>query len=317
MNIVQFIDGQITNNRYRSKYAIDSVSENTKRSYFSDLSHYMNSGGIFPATEDMIVKYIEDHARDLKPTTLTRRLNAIKWFHIKMKEPDPTQESKVIDSIKGIRRNFGKPPKKANPFMPEHKEIIYTMLKKYNKLSDCRNLAIIMVGIGLALRCSEITNLRFEHLNFVEKGVEIFIPYSKTDQENKGVKKGINYSDSDICAVKCLKEWLHKSNISSGYVFRAVNKQGKVLSNKMNNCTIDLIVKQVASDADFPDSERFSGHSLRRGFVTIGVLKGVPLPNLASHGRWEDIGTMMGYYGENNIFNHNPTSTIFSDRSYL
>ena len=47
------------------EYVRDSISENTKRAYRSDLKHFLDWGGSIPVTDVMLADYLAQHAEAL------------------------------------------------------------------------------------------------------------------------------------------------------------------------------------------------------------------------------------------------------------
>ncbi len=47
------------------EYVRDSISENTKRAYRSDLRHFRDWGGTIPATDVILADYLSQHAGTL------------------------------------------------------------------------------------------------------------------------------------------------------------------------------------------------------------------------------------------------------------
>ena len=98
---------------------------------------------------------------------------------------------------------------------------------------------------------------------------------SKTDQEAAGRNVGIPFGkDGETCPVSALKSWLTAANISSGRVFRSVNRHGHACSS-LHRGSIPYILKRVAQRAAIP-CENLSGHSFRAGHVSQAVGNGVP-----------------------------------------
>ena len=62
-------------------YLRQSVSENTRRAYKSDLGHFLAWGGSVPCTDELLAAYLAHHAETLAIATLTRRLASISKAH--------------------------------------------------------------------------------------------------------------------------------------------------------------------------------------------------------------------------------------------
>lgn len=311
MNNIQLANDELTLQSKSDFYRSKALSDNTQKSYANDRDHYKGWGGELPATPKMVCEYVTAYAETLKTSTLMRRVKALREWHVKNGKVDPTTSSQVAEVIKGIRREHAEPPKKARPLLISDAKTIYHVLKRYNSLHDCRNLAIVLIGLFFAMRCSEITNMCYEHLKFSDKGLELFFPRSKNDQLKRGATRAIPYDDGEICPIRCLKEWLERANIKEGYVFRKISKTSNVLEGKIHDLYINNIIKQV-TESCLDSYDGFTGHSLRRGFVTNGVLNKTELLVLAHHGRWESVQTMMGYFGETNTFDNNPCTVLLN-----
>lgn len=59
----------------------DSISENTRRAYVSDLAHFIAWGGGIPASDVDVASYLAAHAETLSVATLSRRLSTISKSH--------------------------------------------------------------------------------------------------------------------------------------------------------------------------------------------------------------------------------------------
>jgi integrase len=97
---------------------------------------------------------------------------------------------------------------------------------------------------------------------------------SKTDQEGEGREIAIPSGRTDAtCAAKALGMWLELANITSGAIFRNVDRHGRVL-DRLTPQSVALVVKNRSKDAGL-DAKPYSGHSLRAGFATSAALAGV------------------------------------------
>ncbi len=78
-----------------------------------------------------------------------------------------------------------------------------------------------------------------------------------------------------MCPIKALDHWLERSGITEGPVFRPVSRGGGVLPGHLSGDAIASMVKQRAKAIGL-DPTRYSGHSLRAGFVTSAASAGAP-----------------------------------------
>jgi hypothetical protein len=106
--------------------------------------------------------------------------------------------------------------------------------------------------------------------------VVITLRRSKTDQESKGLIKGVPFGSSTVtCPVRALCAWLDISKISEGPLFRSLSPQGHVKRHRLRDYEVAKIVKASARQARL-DPRDFSGHSLPVGLATAAARAGVP-----------------------------------------
>lgn len=130
------------------------------------------------------------------------------------------------------------------------------------------------MGFAGAFRRSELVALEVADLRFTSEGVLIHVRYSKTDQEGEGRTVAIPFARGSVCAVRALQRWLEVGGITTGRVFRGVDRHGNVAARGLDPHSVARIVKihvaQIGLDPDL-----FSGHSLRAGLVTSAAKAGV------------------------------------------
>lgn len=97
----------------RQDYIHAATSNNTRKAYQSDVRHFINWGGLLPASPESIVNYLHQHATVLNPRTLHRRLTAIKQWHLTQGFADPTSHPYIRKTLTGIKNTHGKPKDKA------------------------------------------------------------------------------------------------------------------------------------------------------------------------------------------------------------
>ena len=127
--------------------------------------------------------------------------------------------------------------------------------------------------------------MQFEHLNFGNEGVQVLIPFSKTDQTGEGRMILLPATNDDYCPVRALKYWLEIAMIESGPLFYKINKSNTIEKYTMNyknqkvslnDSSFVLILKKRALAAGLENCDKISGHSLRIGAITQARMNGVP-----------------------------------------
>lgn len=288
----------------------NSISINTQKSYKRDIEHFRDSGFAIPATEQMIIDYVHMHSKSYKPDTLARRLKALKFYHVISGYGDPTDHEGIKLLMKGIQRTYSTPPKKARPFSLEDIIDISNLLINSERRIDIRNLALIQIGFFGAFRRSELVNIKLEDLNFTKDGVSILIPRSKTDQTAEGQVCGIPFGNENICPVTSLCNWLKEGEITSGYIFRSINKSNKVGLSAIPAKMVCNIAKESARIIKLDNWEGYSAHSLRRGFATSASRNGSSIQSIMRQGRWIATKTVYEYIDEGNRFIDNASGDL-------
>src|SRR3569832_819854 len=85
----------------------NSVSENSRRAYDSDLREFERGGGSIPASAEAVAEYLARNAGTLSVATLVRRLASLSKAHEARALPNPTQSALVRATLRGIKRTYG------------------------------------------------------------------------------------------------------------------------------------------------------------------------------------------------------------------
>lgn len=302
--------GEATAMRLHNPYLHAATSDNTRRAYQNDITHFESWGGVLPTSPDVIIRYLQDYAAQLNPRTLIRRLTAIKHWHTYQDFSDPTAYPLVRKTLIGITHIHGKPKEKATALTVEHLMQMVQFMQQQDTLIMWRNNAILQVGFFGAFRVSELINMRVEHITFSSEGMEILVPRSKTDPEGEGQYCAVPYGDGLFCPVIALKTWTEKANINQGVIFRGVDRHQNIGSHALTSKAISMMIKNIATHCQLPGPDQYSSHSLRRGFATAASRQGAPFVSIMRHGRWRHEGTVLGYIEEGQRFETNAAKVI-------
>ena len=296
-------------------YVHAATSANTRKAYQADIRHFLQSLRVLPATTELILDYLHDYATTLNPRTLTRRLTALKQWHILQGHPDPTSHALVHKTLSGIRNVHGKPKDKAPAITLESLTQMIIHLKKTNRLIDCRNNALLQLGFFGAFRRSEVVTLTWHNIHFVPEGIEILLPRSKTDQAGEGQTCAIPYGDNVLCPVSALLAWQERSQCSTGPIFRQLIRNQQLKPAAIKPQHLNIIIKNIARASQLPNADDYSSHSLRRGFATEASKNGAPFGSIMRQGRWRHEGTVLGYIDEGKRFDQNAAGLLLHRKS--
>lgn len=300
-------------NNNDENYIHAATSDNTRKAYQADIRHFVYWGGRLPTSGDVNMKYLHYHAGLLNPRTLSRRLTAIKNWHICQGHADPTAHPAIHKTLTGIKNVHGKPKEKAAPLTLETITGMSAFLMESNRLIDCRNRALLLTGFFGTFRRSELIGIKWSDVAFVPEGVEILISRSKTDQGGEGQVCALPSShDAMLCPVAALAEWREQVGSNIDDVFRQITAGGRLLNKAIKPHQVNVVIKSIAMACGLPDAISYSSHSMRRGFATEASKKGAPFGSIMRHGRWRHEGTVLGYIDEGKRFDQNAASIMLA-----
>lgn len=258
-------------------YITRSKSESTRKAYRTDWKDFeswcrskgLNSLPAFPAT---IAGYLISLSKTHKAATLERRVISIRQAHSMAGYPLDKNDCCVRETLRGIKNTIGTAQTIKSPIITEDLRAMVQFCE--DDLRGKRDRALFLIGFAGAFRRSELVSLKKEDLNFNNNGLEITLRRSKTDQEGKGAIIPIPYgSNPATCPVRSMKSWLEASGISTGHVFREINRHGQINSNGLTGTSVGLIIKKNGHIKD--KQAEYSGHSLRAGFCTQAAINNV------------------------------------------
>jgi len=285
-----------------------SKAENTLRGYQSDWRHYCgwckaHNLCLLPASAEAVASYIAECAATLKVGTIQRRLNAIAEAHKAMGLESPTHSALVANTMKGIRRTMGTAPTQKAPAVTD--DIRAMVAATDADLIGQRDRALILLGFAGAFRRSELVALNVEDCEFSRDGLTVILRRSKTDQDGQGRKVGIPYgSNPETCPVRVLQSWIEQAAISSGTVFRSVNRHGQLKPGRLSGADVARIVKKLAERAGL-DSTKYAGHSLRAGHATSAAIAGASERSIMNQTGHRSVQMVRRYIRDGNLFREN------------
>ena len=291
-----------------------ATADNTRRAYRSAVIHYMAWGGVLPADEGAMIRYLLAYAIALNPRTLALRLTALSQWHIHQGFPDPASTPTVRKTLTGIARTHGRPRKKAKALPIEDLERIVAQLASAGTLKAARDNALLQIGFFGGMRRSELVAIEVEHVGWAPEGIEIMLPRSKTDQEGEGIIKAIPYNDGPCCPATALRAWLNAGGIKEGPVFRPISKWGVVAGTALGEGSVNDVLAACAALAGLDYVPDLSSHSLRRGMATSAHRAGADFRDIKRQGGWRHDGTVQGYIEEASRFAENAAASLLRTR---
>ena len=287
-------------------YLQAATAENTRKAYQADLRHFLAWGGTVPSTPEQVANYLATFASNLSPATLSRRIAAITRAHTSLDISSPTRSALVKTTLRGIRRARGNHQRRVHPIL---KDDLTQMLTLTSGIKEIRDRALLLIGFSGAFRRSELVAIDLQHISWRPDGLIIAIPKSKTDQLGAGRSIAIPYATGDLCPVTALQCWLEISKITSGKLFRAITRSGRVLDRGITTQSVALIVKTYARQSGL-DARLYSAHSLRAGLVTSAAMAGISTWKIQQQTGHKSIEVLARYVRDANLFQDNAAGLL-------
>src|SRR5690349_18790453 len=109
-------------------------------------------------------------------------------------------------------------------------------------LIGARDRALLLLGFAGAFRRSELVSLGIEDCAFGKDGLTVTLRRSKTDQQGIGREIGIPYgANPETCPVRTMQAWIEQAAITSGTLFRPINRHGQIKRGKLSGIDVARI----------------------------------------------------------------------------
>lgn len=258
-----------------------------------------------PASPQTIILYSTDLTKNQgkRWNTLSRRLAAISQLHQQAGFPTPTRTWAVEQFLAGLRRELGIAPDRKRPVLVgDLREILK---QTPDSLLGQRDRALLLLGFSGAFRRSELVALDVEDLAEVREGLVVNLRRSKTDQAGEGRKVGIPQGGEEAtCPVRAVREWRARAGLTSGPLFRVMNRHGRVLDQRLSGEGVAIVIKRYAGKLGW-DPTQFAGHSLRAGLATSAAAAGKSERAIMNQTGHRSVSTVRRYIRDGNLFREN------------
>jgi len=285
-------------------YARAEKAAATRRAYKSDFALFRSwcetkRVPALPARPETVAAFLAAEAtRGTKPSTIGRRLAAIRYAHKLAGHEPPTNAETVKATLRGIRRTAGSRPVRKAPATTD--KLLAMVGKAGTDIKGQRDRALLLLGFAGAFRRSELVALDVADVQFCDGGMRVTIRKSKTDQEGLGVTIAIARG-SVACPVDAVCAWIKAAGILDGPLFHSVTRNGEIPSRRLSARAVAELVKSYARCAGLKAAD-FSGHSMRSGFLTSAAARGASIFKMMDVSRHKSIDTLRGYVRDAELF---------------
>ncbi|MHB9130398.1 MAG: site-specific integrase [Armatimonadota bacterium] len=295
-------------------YIYQAKATNTREAYRRDWADFTRWCAAYdctalPATPETVAVYLTDLITNgRKVSTLQRRLVSISQAHKHADMPSPTSATIVREALKGIMREHGTRPTTVDALLTEDIRRICQALPE--TLIGLRTSALLLLGFAGGFRRSELVAMSIEDVEECADGLRIVLRQSKTDQTGEGRVVGIPFgSHPSTCPVRAYKAWLEHSGITSGAIFRGMDKGGRIISDRLTGRAVAQIIQRATVKAGL-DHKHVAGHSLRSGHATSAACAGVAERIIMKQTDHRSERMVRGYIREAGLFTENSACSL-------
>lgn len=276
----------------------------TIKSYLTDVRLFIdwchdNGLEALPAEVETVCSFLEAEAALLCPSSVRRRLYAIRKVHRLLRLPDPTWDEEIAICLRRVRRSKLNRPKQAKGMTRDYLD--RCIAAQPDDPWGLRNRAMLSLGYDLLTRRSELVALRSDDIEMRQDGtLRVIIRRSKADPFGMG-----RIAFSSKHSAELVAQWLTWRGSEIDPLFCGIY-QGKPINRPLGTTKVKLIIKEAVAAAGLPreEVEAFSGHSLRVGAAQDLLCAGYDAAAIMRAGGWKSINVLGRYLelAEHNVW---------------
>lgn len=268
-----------------------------------------------PAATETVAIYLTYLAayRRLALSTIRRHVAVISLMHQGHGHPPVLLGYEPLRTVwRGIVREYGQPARRATPLRPHDlKQMVATC---DDSLAGRRDRALILLGFATSFRRSEIVALTVSDIEEDSEDAGFYVTRGKSKTDALGghmvwVPRG---EHAETCPVQAYLDWIGAAGITEGPIFRGVTRYGTLRSGALSDRSVADIIARRAQAAGLTDAawgghqrRRYSGHSLRAGFITTARERGIPVDEIMEHTGHKSVQTLQVYVRRGSIRKRN------------
>jgi site-specific recombinase XerD len=239
---------------------VDAVkSDYTKRAYGQAITEFLKwyqaseATGLTKAVVNQYVTHLI--SRKLAPATINKHLAAIR------KLVNEGQDNRSIDAadadairrVKGVKRQG----ERLGNWLSHEQAQKFLDAPDVSTLKGKRDLALLAILLGAGLRRTEAADLTMEHIQ-QRDGRWVIVDLIGKHNRTRSVPIG-------SWVKTALDQWTEAAGVSTGRVFRSINKGGKLIGPPMSDQALYIVVCEYAKRLDV----KLAPHDMRRTFAQL------------------------------------------------
>ncbi len=301
------VDRNLMDWRAEFKRLEGAYAPSTLKSYYTDIEIYENwclEKGLrpFPASVKEFCRFLEEQAPDRAPSTVRRRLYAVRKMHQLLRLADPTIDEEINITFRRIRRAKLTRPKQAKGLTKKYLNAFLAVQPKTPL--GLRNQVMLSLGYELLARRSELVALTTNDLNLRDDGTfRVLIRRNKADPFGQG-----RIAFTSMKTANLIQDWLDWRGPQITYLFCPIY-HGRAIQRCLSTTTVKSLIKNSARKAGLRSEEvdRFSSHSLRVGAAQDLLCAGYDTAAIMRAGGWKSVNILSLYleHAEHNVWASN------------
>lgn len=281
-----------------------AYAPSTMKSYYADVQAFVDWCAVeghqpLPASVETVCAFLEADSIEKAPSTVRRRLYAIRKIHRLMRLPDPTHDEDINLSLRRVRRAKLARPKQAKGLTREYLDRF--IASEPDTPWGLRNRAMISLGYELLSRRSELVALKTADIEpSLDGTMRVLVRRSKADPFGQGRLAFTSRRTADL-----VQHWLDWRGPHIDWLFCPIY-QGKAINRDLSTTTVKQMIKTAARREGLdPDTvDAFSGHSLRVGAAQDLLRMGHDTAAIMRAGGWKSVSVLARYLekAEHNVW---------------
>ncbi|SHG88038.1 tyrosine-type recombinase/integrase [Ferrimonas marina] len=243
----------------------------------------------------------------LAQRSIRRRLSSLKWFYDQKGQDNPVRSAMVEQQLAGIVRTLPSQARRAPGLLaPDLAELLDGI--EETQFVDLRDKLILSLGFAGALRVSDLANLTVDSVQLHRRG--LLLKFEQRKRKNQFSQLALLAGkDPRRCPKRLFEDYLQRLPNRNGPLLVRANRNGAPLTTALHPSSIARIIEKRGAAA--LSDLRFTGHSLRRGFIDSALGNGAPLSEVMKISGHQDPKTLMLYLNDIGDFADHPANGLY------
>ncbi len=244
--------------------------------------------------------------------SIRRRYSSLLWFLDSLDSDqagtNPARDPLVSQQLAGISRVLPSKPRRAPGLTSTSLPGVIAAIQGQDFVAR-RDRLILSLGFAGALRIGDLAALQLEDVQIHPQGLVLGFEQRKRKNQFSQISV-VAGQDPNCCPIVLLQAYLADLGAYTGPLFRRANRNRRPLPKPLHPQSIARIIERRG--AGFLTRQgRFTGHSLRRGFIDSALAKGAPISEVMKISGHQDPKTLMLYLDDLGHFQQHPGQGLY------